>query len=272
MALYTVKNQWGGSKAPWNEAGTWVLGCRNDQSVNAIRMSSTDGGKTFSGTMIYEGEGEIGVKATQIGGNNYKVENQWGGEGAEWHPGGNWVIGSRTGQLVISLEVAVSQGNNLFGTTTYEGEGPIGFEAAVDTGTSYTVENQWGGESAAWNLAGTFVLGTRAGQTPVEFNIQSADEGKTLTGSMTYDGEGPIGFKATLTNGNNYSVENQWGGDEAPWHEAGNMIIGSRDGQGVLDLKIESKDNGASFTGAMTYAGEGPIGFKAALSSCQNNL
>lgn len=272
MALYTVKNQWGGSKAPWNDAGTWVLGCRNNQTVTSIRISSTDGGKTLTGTMIYEGEGEIGVRATQIGGNNYKVENQWGGEGAEWHPGGNWIIGSRDAQRVVSLEVAASQGNNLSGNMVYEGEGPIGFEGSLVPGSSYTVENQWGGSSAAWNLAGTFVLGTRANQNPVAFNINSTDGGKTLNGTMTYSGEGPIGFKAMLTNGNNYSVENQWGGNDAPWHEAGNFVIGARDGQGVVNLTITSNDNGATFTGEMTYSGEGPIGFKAALSSCANSL
>lgn len=270
MALYIVKNQWGGSRKPWHAAGTFNLGCRSDQKVVNIEISSEDEGKTFSGSMVYEGEGSISVRAEQIAGSNYKVENQWGGEDADWHPGGNWIIGSRTGQNVVQLSIDNIQGT-FTGTMTYVGEGPIAFEGAPETGTSYTVENQWGGDKADWNLAGTMELGTRNGQKPVGFDITSED-GKEFTGTMTYDGEGPIGFKAMLERGNNYAIENQWGGDDAPWNEAGSMIIGTRDGQLATALNIVSADNGATFSGTMNYVGEGPIGFKAAVSSCENDI
>lgn len=271
MALYKVKNQWGGSKKPWHEGGTWILGCRPDQEVTHINITSEDGGKTFTGSMVYQGEGSIEVKATQIAGNNYKVENQWGGEEAEWHPGGNWIIGGRTGQNAVQLTVNADE-SGLIGTMTYEGEGPIGFDASKETGTSYTVDNQWGGDNAEWNPGGSFILGTRPGQKPVAFDISSDDEGKTFTGTMTYDGEGPIGFKAELSTANNYHVENQWGGDEAPWHEGGEMVIGARDGQNAIKLAISSDDNGDTFNGTMTYSDEGEIGFKGAVSSCENSL
>ncbi|MFC5044911.1 hypothetical protein ACFSTE_21375 [Aquimarina hainanensis] len=77
MAIYQVQNQWGGNSAPWHAGGTWVLGGRDNQNVVAIDIKSGDGGRTFSGTMTYEGEGPIGFKAIQIAGNNYSVENQW---------------------------------------------------------------------------------------------------------------------------------------------------------------------------------------------------
>ena len=82
------------------------------------------------------------------------------------------------------------------------------------------VQNQWGGQSAAWNEGGMWVIGCRSGQNVVALNINSADGGKTFTGSMKYAGEGPIGFKATLSQNNTYVVENQWGGNSAPWHPA----------------------------------------------------
>jgi lectin domain-containing protein len=41
-------------------------------------------------------------------------------------------------------------------------------------------------------------MGTRSGQNPVALNVTSSDDGKTLTGAMTYAGEGPIGFNGTL--------------------------------------------------------------------------
>ena len=273
MAIYAVKNQWGGSSAPWHDGGSFVLGCRNDQNLVDINISSEDGGKSFSGTIIYEGEGPIGFKATQVAGTNYSVQNQWGGDSAPWHDGGNWIIGARTGQNVVSLQINSSDGGRTFnGTMVYAGEGPIGVDASMLNGSSYTIENQWGGDSAPWHLGGTMILGTRDNQNPVAFDISSTDEGKTFTGTMTYAGEGPIGFKAELTNANNYTTQNQWGGDDAPWHEGGVMILGCRDGQNNTKLSISSQDEGKSFSGDMQYVGEGPIGFKGAASSCDIRL
>ncbi len=133
---------------------------------------------------------------------------------------------------------------------------------------NYSVENQWGGDQAPWHPGGTWVLGNRPNQNPVAFDIKSSDGGKTFTGTMTYDGEGPIGFRGTNTGGNNYKVENQWGGSSAPWNDGGTFTIGGRENQRVIRLQVSSSDGGKTFldhTG-MTYEGEGPIGFKAKLS------
>lgn len=132
---YTVVNQWGGSSAPWNPGGTWVLGGRSNQSVVAIQVNSPDGGQTLMGTMTYNGEGPIGFRAKATGNNKYVVENQWGGATAPWQPGGTWVIGSRNGQAVVALDVrSADQGKSLNGTTTYKGEGPIGFKGMLGSG------------------------------------------------------------------------------------------------------------------------------------------
>ena len=84
----------------------------------------------------------------------------------------------------------------------------------------------------------------------------------TLTGTMTYHGEGPIGFRGTNTGGSNYHVENQWGGNQAPWHEGGHWVLGCRPNQPIISIQMDSNDGGASFHGMMTYAGEGPIDLK----------
>ncbi len=269
MAIYQVKNQWGGSAAPWHAGGTFVLGARENQNVEAIEISSGDGGKSFTGTMTYIGEGPIGFKATQLVGNNYSIENQWGGSSAPWHPGGNWIIGGREGQNVVALNVK-SDGANLEGTMTYQGEGPIGMDGTLVEGSSYSVENQWGGSSAPWHEGGTFVLGAREDQNPVEFDIASSDGGRTFSGTMTYKGEGPIGFRATQISGNNYAAENQWGGSSASWHPGGQLVIGARVNQNVVGLKISSSNGGNDFSGEMTYSGEGPIGVKAVISTKVN--
>jgi hypothetical protein len=70
---------------------------------------------------------------------------------------------------------------------------------------NYTVMNQWGGSAAPWNAGGTWVLGGRSNQSVVAIQITSKDDGKTLTGTMTYNGEGPIGFRATITGPNTYN-------------------------------------------------------------------
>ncbi|MCG5060963.1 MAG: hypothetical protein KA714_24045 [Limnoraphis sp. WC205] len=130
---------------------------------------------------------------------------------------------------------------------------------------SYQVENQWGGSSAPWNEGGKWEIGGRSNQNVVAVNVQSSDNGQTLSGTMTYAGEGPIGFLATLSGNNTYQVENQWGGDSAPWHPGGNWILGSRENQNVVALDINSDDGGTTLNGTMTYQGEGPIGFKGTL-------
>ncbi|MDH3974274.1 MAG: glycosyl hydrolase family 18 protein [Deltaproteobacteria bacterium] len=129
---YLVENQWGGSSAPWHPGGTWVMGCRNGQHVVQLEASSADGGQTLKGTMTYDGEGPIGFTATLRGNNSYQVQNQWGGSSAPWHPGGTWLIGGRSNQNVVAIDISSSDaGKTLKGTMTYANEGPIGFAAAL---------------------------------------------------------------------------------------------------------------------------------------------
>ena len=199
---YHVENQWGGSSAPWNEGGAWIIGGRPDQRVVALNATSSDGGNTLNGTMTYQGEGPIGFKANLTQGNTYTVENQWGGSSAPWNPGGAWIIGGRSDQQVVALNATSSDGGNtLNGTMTYQGEGPIGFKANLTQGNTYTVENQWGGSSAPWHPGGTWVIGGRSDQRVVAIDITSSDGGNNLNGNMTYQGEGPIGFKASIQGG-----------------------------------------------------------------------
>lgn len=132
--------------------------------------------------------------------------------------------------------------------------------------STYTVQNQWGGSNAAWNPGGQWSVGNRPNQTIVALSAKSTDGGKTLTGTTTYAGEGPIGFKATLSGDNHYTVQNQWGGPSAPWQPGGEWTLGARQNQGVVAIDITSSDGGKTLTGTITYAGEGPIGFRGTLS------
>ena len=269
MAVYSVKNQWGGSSAPWHDGGSWVLGARDNQNVVAIDIKSTDDGKSFTGTMTYEGEGPIGFRAKNMTGNTYMVENQWGGDNAPWHPGGSWLIGGRNQKCVQLSAKSSDEGQCMKGTMTYMGEGPIGFEANMSKCNAYVVENQWGGSSAPWHPGGVWVIGCRGDQHVVAVNVESKNAGAMMNGTNTYSGEGPIGFKGVLRGdnaGGNYTVENQWGGDKAPWHPGGTWVIGTRFGQqNVVKWECKSSDNGITLEGTMTYEGEGPIAFKGQL-------
>lgn len=135
------------------------------------------------------------------------------------------------------------------------------FTIAVTHLTWITVENQWGGPSAPWQPGGEWKISERM----AALDVKSSDGGQTLNGTITYAGEEPIGFKATLTQNNTYTVENQWGGPSAPWQPAGDWILGARTDQNVVAININSTDGGKTFTGDMTYAGEGPIGFRGTL-------
>jgi hypothetical protein len=260
MTVYTIQNQWGGDQAPWHEGGVFNIGNRADQLPVALAIQSGDGGRTFSGTMTYAGEGPIGVRATMVTTNCYQVENQWGGNDAPWHDAGLFLLGARNGQNAVAFDLSSSDGGQtLNGTMTYAGEGPIGIRAARSDGAAYNGTNQWGGDSAPWHPAGQWVLGTRANQAVVALDITSNDNGRTLVGTMTYFDEGPIGFRGTQIMANTYSVVNQWGGDQAPWHPGGTWVIGSRGTQGVVAVSIRG---GTTLNGTMTYVGEGPIGLE----------
>jgi len=94
-SVYFVQNQWGGERAPWHEGGAWVMGIRGSkgQYIVALDFQSGDEGKSFFGTITYAGEGPIGFRATEVIGNTYFVDNQWGGNDDPWHPAGYWVYG-----------------------------------------------------------------------------------------------------------------------------------------------------------------------------------
>ncbi len=260
--LYLVENQWGGDDAAWQPGGLWVLGAREGQTIVAVNIESADDGATLEGEITYAGEGPIGFRAVQEYTNTYSVQEQWGGDAANWNPDSLWVIGGRVDQPLVAANLTLSDEGKLTGEITYAGEGPISFQGTpVDGGVFYT-ENQWGADDAEWNPGGVWVLGGRPDQQVASVAAESADEGMTLEGKVTYEGEGPIGFRATHLVSNVYIVENQWSGDDSEWQPGGYWLLGGRDEQKVVGIDIAAVDN--SLEGTITYAGEGPIRFTGA--------
>lgn len=102
------------------------------------------------------------------------------------------------------------------------------------------------------------MIGNRPDQVVEDLNVTSPDQGKSLLGTMIYAGEAPIAFRAIRTMANTYSVLNQWGGSNAPWHPGGTWILGGRGTQGLAHIDMSGDARGLQ--GTMAYVGEDEIG------------
>ena len=282
---YNVENQLGGASAPWNQSGVWVIGDRATQRVINVNAISYESANSLIGTMQYQDEESIGFKAYRIGeiSTSWIVYNQRGGSSAPWNQAGVWTIGSKLNQPVVRLLISsANKGASLSGVMAYKGEGLISFRAQLQNSVTpvptvlpvptkapntYNVENQLGGASAPWNQGGVWVIGGRATQRVINVNATSYDSGDSLFGTMQYQGEEPIGFKAKriVETSTSWIVYNQRGGSSAPWNQAGVWTIGFRYKQPVVKLQISSTNNGANLNGIMAYSGERDISFRAQL-------
>jgi hypothetical protein len=270
--LYYVQNQWG-SDPTWHNGGAWVIGALASQPITSLQVSSEDGGKTLQGYYHYNNRGPFQFRATQTMLNVYEVEYEPGSdEGNLWKPAGTWLLGLRDTQSIVAIDISSEDNGDTFsGTITYAGEGPIAFQAQAHNGGVYDVENQWASDPNA-HQGGVWTLGYRHNQAIESISISSEDGGQSLTGTITYVGEGPIDFRATLRvssasesnlyQSNTYIVENKWGAD---WQEGGLWVIGGRAEQRIIALEATSEDGGNTLKGTNTYAGEGPIEFSAVL-------
>ena len=218
-----------------------------NSNVIAIDIKSDDGGSALFGTMKFANEGSIsfyGKLHEDNGGDNIAVQNKFGGK---WQPAGRWVIGGRNDRHVVAFDVHSSDnGKSLNGTMTYADEGEIRVRSRRGNGVVYDVNNQQGGrlhEDGAW------VLGTRGDkkQYLVAIDIFSRNEGKTFSGTVTYDGEGALDFRATQLANNGYRVEVYFGDD---WHPDGDWIIGGRN-QRAAQVSAKSTDGGKTLRGFM---------------------
>ena len=131
-----------------------------------------------------------------LGTNIYFAEIQWGGPNGPWIKDGQWYLGGKAAKRVKSVQSSSSAkdgGKNLLGTIIYDGEDPISFKAERVFENNYQASVQPKG-SATWNLEGIWVIGGRAKQPIVDVKITG--DGNTFSGSVTYQNEGPVSFRA----------------------------------------------------------------------------
>ncbi|MBI3233216.1 MAG: hypothetical protein HYZ42_04130 [Bacteroidetes bacterium] len=74
---------------------------------------------------------------------------------------------------------------------------------------NYKVEQNTGGLNDTWHPGGEWKLGTHPKQNLNMIDISSEDEGKTLSGTISYKDEYPINFRATHISENKYKAEVQ---------------------------------------------------------------
>ena len=136
---------------------------------------------------------------------------------------------------------------------TYVNEGPIGFRGTMVTMNTYHVENQWGAIARPGTMRACSSLVPATDKTPSPSTSSQRTAGTSFTGTMTYAGEGPIGFLGQPRRRPGLQRQNQWGGKSAPWHEGGQWVLGCRAKQAVVGVNVMSNDGGKSLAGRMTY-------------------
>ena len=159
------------------------------------------------------------IRLNHFADNLYRVQNQWGGSHAPWHDGGVFKIGDPAMASFSALSVAsADKGETLAGTVTFaEEEAPTqdNFKATrrkQDAGDAKTAEKQVAARHREniydvetrpfnddgpgdWRPVGDWRLGSREFQRIVHMELTTADDGHTLVGEITYEGEAPIRFK-----------------------------------------------------------------------------
>ena len=170
--------------------------------------------------------------------------------------------------IVQTINIASPDGGNtLTGSVQFVNADQVTYYGSLNGGNAGSNVNsryQTNSSSSVYTPGGRWVIGARDAQHVISLDLSSSDNGNSLQGSMTYAGEGPIGFTAARKNELvAYDVQNSYG-NEADVN-GGIWALGSRGdvGQRVVAVDIDSEDGGATFSGTITYSGEGPIGFKA---------
>lgn len=122
----------------------------------------------------------------------------------------------------------------------------------------YHIQTQWGDVNAPWHEGGMFKMGSRPGQPITKLSLSSPDNGQTLTGHVTYQGETPLPLTITHHHKNSYRLQSHPTSPATEeWH------LGSRDSQRMVALEIEANPTNNALIGTITYTGECPIRVKA---------
>ncbi len=127
----------------------------------------------------------------------------WGNEAGKWLDFGAFKISGLLQQALIALKISsVNEGRRLVGKVAYSGEGYVDVEAEWIEQNSYKVIHRLNGAFSERHPNGTWILGGRDDKKIIHIDITSADNGRTVRGTISYTGEPSInlkGIRATTT-------------------------------------------------------------------------
>lgn len=127
---------------------------------------------------------------------NFKYEMSWGhdtnaSEGSE----GFWSFGGRPIEA-ITLDAGSEGGKSktLEGTLRYSASNHLlKLKLTRAGGNQFTAEAKLGNEN--WRSVGTWTVGHRTDHAVIKVDLKGANSGRTVSGTMTYEGEGIIHVK-----------------------------------------------------------------------------
>lgn len=148
MAAYFVMNQTGKAKS-WQQVGMWLIGSNDHRRVIDLHLSSQDHGNTLEGTITYEGDPPVILRAEATYGNVYRVSRCLSKVSEEVTFSGTWMIGKRGNQRLVQVDISSpDRGESLMGTLCYDGEPPTRMKSKMVVGFGQTHRKPLGLEFA----------------------------------------------------------------------------------------------------------------------------
>ena len=195
--MYRVETREEGISSSWLSDGIWVIGNRSNEKCTRLNISS-DNEKILSGVIKYGTKDEVQIRGELI--SSYLVENHWGKETASWHFGGVWILSESNKKLKFMDISSKDSGESFFGNIQYLDEDKASFKAKRIYGNNYEVyiKSIYGSES--WERGQDMIIGSRDNQRVVKLIFDSNDNGNNIYGTMAYESEGTIKFRAALIN------------------------------------------------------------------------
>ncbi len=181
----------------WTSAGIWIIGNRNNERCTKLKISS-DNGKILTGVIKYDGGDIVEIQGEYI--SSYLVENHWGKDTASWHFGGVWVLGECDKKVQFIEVDSENFREELRGVIQYSDEDVVLFKGKRIVGNNYEVytKSVYGNDS--WKRRQDMIIGSRDNQRVVKLKFNSHDGGKNILGTMAYESEMEIKFRAALIN------------------------------------------------------------------------
>ena len=233
--------------SPSAKSGVFTSGSPNRDNGTGLWKIVADGKQV--GDPIYEDDGIYLENGFPENGN--PAEGEFSRAGFLMTHGNvseNEIFADHVGQLKFAFTSIDASLQETAGKWTITLNAPREDANSVPVNTYYV----WGQLDEKWVDLGVFAISGDS-EPIVALNVNSTNEGDALTGTISYKGKAPVTIEATRIKQNEYKLTNPV---ESKWH------LGGRDDRKIININVSSPDNGQTFYGTITYAGESAIAFK----------